>query len=262
MHLGTERQWDALAERLADPEHWPLGLDTETYGQPDGHSPQFTARVHCWSLGVLTPRRSPRGYRSAVGVYLPARALVHGPLRRLLEDPLVPKWAHNAPHDFHALRNVGVEVRGVRDTLQWARVALPDLPCGYGLKPLEVHVLGKPPRPGFKDVVALEYQDVTTRRKVERGCVCGGRPCRARASSDWLDASVPEWRPHTRVTWRRFVPQRVTRTRLRTADEMVEGCPGWDAWVQYAIADAVGVLELWDYLRQLRGHSREVHPWD
>jgi hypothetical protein len=198
----------------------------------------------------------------AQGAVLPREALEHVGLRRLLEREDVPKLAHNAPHDWHALVNEGVDVAGLRDTLQWARLQLPGLPWGYGLKSLEVHLLGKPERPGFREVVALQYRVAVARRRVEKGCVCGRVPCRAKSTSDWLDADLGAWRPHTRVTWRRFRCEWADRVRLRSVDEMVPGCPDWDRWVAYALADAVGVVELADYLGNRKPRWDEgAYPW-
>lgn len=261
MYLDRPAQWDRLAERLGDPGRWPLGLDTETHGQPDRTSPQHRARVQCWSVGVLTDARHPRGYRVAQGAVLPRAALEHPGLRRLLESD-VPKYAHNAPHDHHALRNEGVQVRALRDTLQWTRLQLPGLPLGYGLKSLEVHLLGKPERPGFREVVELRYTETRARRRREKGCICGRTPCRSKSTSDWVDPVLGAWRPHTRVSWRRYHPEPVELVRLRDVSEMVPGCPDWERWVAYALADAVGVLELADYLEHRRPRwGAEDYPW-
>lgn len=146
--------------------------------------------------------------------------------------------------------------------MQWARVALPGLWCGYGLKELEVHVLGKPPRPAFREVVSLDYIETVVKRRKERGCVCGASPCRARATSEWFDAQLGWFRPHARVTWRVFTPEPKPAVRQRDVSEMVPGCPGWDVWVAYALADAVGVLELADYLTNRPAKwGKEMYPW-
>lgn len=255
-------KWDRLADKLANPAAWPLGVDSETFGQPDRTSPQWRARVHCWSLGVRTDQRNPRGYRVAQGVVLPRAALDHPGLRSLLERADVPKLAHNAPHDYHSFCNEGVDVRGMEDTLQWARVALPSLWCGYGLKDLEVHILGKPARPSFKGVTRLEYIKATVKRHKERACVCGDIPCRAKQTSEWWDPGQGWFRPHTRVTWRRFSVEHRPAERQRDVTEMGEGCPGWAEWVAYSLADAVGVLELADYLsnRAVKWSERDW-PW-
>lgn len=261
-YLADPAKWDRLAERLSDPACWPLGFDTETFGQPDKTSPQHRARVHCWSLGVYTAARSPRGYRVAQGVVLPREALFHPGLRRLLEDPAVPLKAHNAPHDYHATRNEGVEITNLEDTLQWARVVMPGLWCGYGLKDLEVHVLGKPARPDFKAVTRLDYLRTVVKRNKERGCICGKNPCRSKESSEWWDQGLGWFRPHTRVTWRRFIPEEKPATRQRDVTEMVPGCEGWDEWWKYSLADAVSVLELTDFLESRPAKWTEAEwPW-
>lgn len=261
-YLDRPEQWDRLAERLSDPARWPLGFDTETHSQPDRTSPAHRARVQCWSIATRTERRHPRGYRHAVGVTLPREAMDHAGLRALLERPEVPLLAHNASHDYHAVRNEGINLTNLEDTLQAARVALPALWCGYGLKDLEVHVLGKQPRPKFRDVVRLDYTATGVKRTTERGCSCGAQPCRARATSDWFDDALGWHRPHTRVTWRRFTPAPRSATRQRDVAEMLPGCEGWDTWVDYALIDAVSVLELDDYLlnRPAKWGVRD-YPW-
>jgi hypothetical protein len=263
-YIADPARWDKLAEKLQNPATWPLGVDSETFGQPDKTSPQWRARVQCWSLGVYTAGRSPRGYRIAQGVVLPRESLDHPGLRSLLERADVPKLAHNAPHDYHSLTNEGLTIRGMEDTLQWARIALPGLWCGYGLKDLEVHVLGKAPRPDFKEVTRLDFLRTLVKRKKERACVCGDVPCRAKQTSDWWDpvTNGGMFREHTRVSWLRFTPESKPAVRQRDVTEMVPGCPGWDTWVAYALADAVGVLELADYLtnRPAKWSAKEW-PW-
>jgi hypothetical protein len=42
----------------------------------------------------------------------------------------------------------------------------------------------------------------------------------------------------------------------------VPGCEGWDQWVTYSLADAVGVLELADYLTSRPAKWTEKEwPW-
>lgn len=261
-YVDDPAKWDRLADKLSQPAAWPLGVDSETYNQPDKTSPQWRTRVHCWSLGVYTDRRHPRGYRVAQGVVLPASALEHAGLRSLLERPEIPKLAHNAPHDYHSFVNEGVNVQGMEDTLQWSRVAMPSLWCGYGLKELEVHVLGKAPRPGFKDVTRLDYIKAVVKRNKERGCICGKKPCHAKGVSEWWDEAQGWWRLHTRVEWRRFSVEEQPAVRQRDVTEMVPGCPGWAEWWRYSLADAVGVLELADYLSNRAAKWTEADwPW-
>lgn len=281
MWLERPDQWEKLAEHLRNAGEF--GLDTETYGQPDKTSPQHRARVHCWSVGVLTDARSPRGFRRAVGRVLPRAALGHSAVARVLADPLVRKWAHNAPHDRHALENEGVEVRGLEDSLQYLRVACPGR-LDYGLKAAEAWALGYGPRPGFLDMVSFTATVVSARGRTERGCICGGTPCRARSSSDFLDTDGV-WRPHIRVTWRRFSPVRREVPARYSVTDFVPGAhlqpitwtktkdkpspPGWwkgkpidrlAAWWDYSLADAVRGMELVDWLRNQKP-AKVSYPW-
>lgn len=258
-------KWDRLAAKLLAAGE--AGIDTETYGQPDGQSPQHRAKVHCWSLGLLTDQRSPRGYRKAVGVVLPRRALDHTPLREALAS--VKLWAHNAPHDQHSLANEGVALE-IEDTLQWLRVAVPGR-RDYGLKDAEQWALGYPPRPGFLDMVKYTGTETKARRRKERGCICGEKPCRARSTSDWLrDDGV--WMPHLRVEWKVFTP--VVRE-VERRYEVTDFVPGvrlspldWNGrqldrleeWWAYSLADAVRGIELVDWLRNRR-QVVPPYPW-
>lgn len=284
---------------IDDPEKWPLvaqwlrnagefGLDTETHGQPDKTSPQHRARVHCWSVGVLTETRHPRGYRRAVGRVLPLAALKAPCFRDLLGDPSVVKVAHNSPHDRHACENEGVEVRGLLDTLQWARVAVPGM-RDYGLKAMEQWALGYPSRPEFRDMMAYEAQVIRAKRHREQGCICGAKPCRKKKTSDWLDQDGV-WRPHLRVEWLRFTPESKTvRQKLAVTDfvpkaelpplvwlpperpkkDQVIRPPSWwtgspidrmAAWWAYVMADAIRGVELFDWLRNVKAKPL-VYPW-
>jgi hypothetical protein len=289
LYVGDPAKWPAVAEWLRTAgERDGFGYDTETYGQPDKTSPQHRARIHCWSVGVLTETRSPRGFRRAVGRVLPVEALSFGPIREVLEDARYAKYAHNSPHDYHSTRNAGVEIAGLVDTLQWLRVAVPGM-REYGLKAAEQWALGYPSRPEFRDMRVYEAVEVHARRRKERGCICGKTPCRAKQASDWLDADGV-WRPHLRVEWKVFTPeQRTVRRRL----EVPEFVPGaqlpplswlpperpkkgqvvrppswwrgkaldrWEQWEHYTVADAVHGIELKDWLCNLK-HKELSYPW-
>ena len=256
-YLSDPAKWPALAAALR--KAGEFGLDTETYGQPDRTSPQHRARVQCFSLGLLTAERSARGFQRAVGVVLPRAALDTVELREVLEDPAVRKWAHNSPHDYHALRNEGVKVRGLEDSLQWLRVSCPGEARGYGLKDAEQWALGYGPRPGFLDMVKYQTTVRTARGKQHKGCICGVVPCRARSTSDWLrDDGV--WMPHIRVTWKVFSPvERVIEARYDIR-EFVPGHNRWDAWIQYSLADAVRGIELVSWIRG-RKERKVAYPW-
>lgn len=257
MWLDQPEQWDKLA--LALRKAGEFGIDTETYGQPDRTSPQHRARVWCWSIGVLGPDRSPRGYRVAHGRVLPVAALEHPALRDVLADPAVRKWAHNSPHDYHSISNMGVDIAGLEDTLQWARVAVPGM-AGYGLKEMEQWALGKPARETFLQVVTRPVEVVRVTYRKEKACVCGKKPCRARGASEWFDAELGWYRLHERVEvkvateHRRMVDQRWAVT------DFAPGHERWDRWLAYSLADAVSGMEIVDWLRSRRYPTRK-YPW-
>lgn len=286
MWLDKPEQWEALAKVLR--ERGEFGYDTETFGQPDKTSPQHRARIHCWSVGVLTETRSPRGYRRAIGRVLPRAALEAPAIRAVLEDPGITKWGHNSPHDHHSTINEGLQIKGLKDSLQWARVAVPGMK-DYGLKEMERWALGYGPRPAFHDMMAYVDMVVTARRKKERGCICGKTPCHAKGTSDWLD-NDGVWRQHDRVEWKRFIPEsKAVRKRLEVP-QFVPGAalpplhwlpperpkkgqrivpPSWwkgqpldrlKEWWDYSALDAIRGIELVDWLRGLRPKAL-VYPW-
>lgn len=270
MWLDKPEQWVALADALR--KAGEFGFDTETYGQPDKTSPQYRARVHCWSVGVLTAGTSPRGFRHAVGRVLPVAAMEAGPLREVLEDPSIRKYAHNAPHDYHATRNHGVAIAGLEDSLQWLRVAVPGM-RDYGLKGAEQWALGYGPRPEFWDMMKYMGTVTKVRSRWERACICGKRPCHAKGISEWWDEEKGWWSLHTRVEWRVFSPYEVEKEMRLQVTDFVPGAVlpplHWNGkvldrlaeWWNYSAADAVHGIELIDWVRNRK--PRELkYPWE
>lgn len=267
--LALPEQWSALGRRLQTIGEF--ALDTETYGQPDKTSPQHRAKVHCWSVGVLTKQRHPRGYNIATGAVLPAAALADAELRAALGNPAIRKWAHNAPHDYHSIVNMGVEVNGLEDTLQWSRVAVPGMQA-YGLKAMSQWALGKPARPNFKEVTG--YQTVVARStwKKDKQCVCGRKPCRAKSTSDWFDPALGWWRLHERQESRTETVHEKEVTMFYAVTDFVPGADlkplVWQgttldrmkAWEEYSLEDSVDDMELVSWLRA-RPVRRIVSPW-
>lgn len=256
MYLADPAKWSRLAAVLRAAGEF--ALDTETYGQPDRTSPQHRARVHCWSVAVLGSEVTPRGFRRASGVVLPRAALDDPGLRAVLADPAVRKWAHNAPHDHHALLNEGVEVAGLEDTLQWLRVAVPGVAAGHGLKEAEQWALGYGSRSGFLEMVTHEVEVTHVKVSRHKGCVCGAQPCRSRSKSDWLDGLT--WRPHTRVTWRVLTPTRRAIPARYEVTDFIPGHPRWAEWVAYSLADAIRGMEIVDWIRT-RKPVQVAYPW-
>ncbi len=233
----------------------PVGWDSETFGHviTETTAPH-RARVHVWSLGVLTATRHPRGHRVASGAVFPAEAMLSGPLREALEDPAVVKVAWNAPHDVHAAANHGVTVRGAVDGLTRLKVMRPDLP-----------------RHGLKTACALVGRGLTTFEST-------------------LTAPTPTWVPGTtcacdvpdHVWWtgpQRFTPRpddcprrgrghprvRVLvleeRPALRALESVVPGDPLHPGLVDYAAEDAVTAVELWDWMDLQPETPRPAHAW-
>lgn len=267
--LAQPEQWTALGKRLQTIGEF--SLDTETYGQPDKTSPQHRAVVHCWSIGVLTKQRHPRGYFIATGVVLPAAALDNDEIRAALANPNLRKWAHNAPHDYHSIVNRGVEVNGLEDTLQYLRVAVPGM-NQYSLKPVSQWALGKPPRPTFKEVTG--YQTIVARStwRASRRCTCGRVPCRAKGTSDWFDPKLGWWRFHEREEIRTETKHEREVTQYYAMTDFVPGAnlkplvwhdqtiERMKAWDDYSLEDSIDGMELVSWLR-----SRPVRviptPW-
>lgn len=266
--LSNPDKWPILAHRLT--QAGEFGFDTETYNQSDKTSPQHRARVHCWSVGVLTGDVTYKGFRRAVGVVLPRAAMDCPDIRAVFSNSLITKWAHNAPHDYHATVNEGLEVNGMQDSLQWSRVACPGL-LGYGLKDIEMRDLGYPPRPSFKDMIVHPITVVKATRKIMRGCICGTTPCKQRSNKMFID-DLGNWRHHTRVSFRKFTPsKREIEGRYAVTDfvpganldPLIWGTDSYDrlqSWWDYSLADAVRGMSVVDWLRRNQ-EKTIVFPW-
>lgn len=212
------------------------GLDTETYGHDIRKtSAPYRARIHVWSLAVLTPKLHPRGHHIAAGVVLPVVALDYPPIREMLEDPTVKKVAHNAPHDIHSMKNHDIEVRGWVDSLPWARVLLTDF-LRHGLKTLCCLVGRRLCK--YKEVVSM-LMDVPVNG---RGCSCGVEGCKKKTSRKGV---------HERVDVVRYV-EKIVELPLET---IVPGHALWLGLVEYAAEDAVVAIELFDYMSNVAAPS-------
>jgi ribonuclease D len=105
-----------------------LGLDTETYWDRSAN------RMHVALVQIAPPS----------GEVLVVDVLATGvePLRPLLESPEVGMVAHNARFDQAVLRDAGIQVRGLIDTLQMSRMAL--ILGSHSLASLTEHLFGIP----------------------------------------------------------------------------------------------------------------------
>lgn len=231
---------------MPEPARWRRYLD-HCMGLPAvGFDTEFQdGKVTFWSLAI--PRSTgvgAFGYVPARGYVLPAEALVF--FRPLLESPSTVKWAHNAVADTRVVfDSTGIIMVNTQDTLSWARVARPGLPA-YGLKQLAGMLLGKRRRPTYAEVLGYlkkEERTKTTKRKL---CSCGVKGCKKRLG-------------HVRsvIEESLVVTKEVPAEYLHS--ELAPGHPAWDAWIAYAMEDAIDALELADYLNRA-GDKLKHHP--
>lgn len=200
-----------------------VGFDTETFGHDvETSTTPWRAKVHVWSLAVLTSSLHPRGFQRAKGVVLPVHALDCRVVRDFLEDSNVRKVAHNAPHDVHAVGNHGINVRGWVDSLPRARMVFPDA-GKFGLKSL-CKLVGRELTP-YEKVLTMDVDVPFAARR----CPCGVDKCSRRSKGHGK----------ADVTVLRRLP------RLQPLETVVPGHPLWEGLVSYAEEDAVTALELW-----------------
>lgn len=255
-YLATPAEWDWAAEAVT--RAGLCGGDSETYGHNVREStPTHRARVHVWSLALLSPTRHPRGHRVAVGVVLPVAALTHPPLVRVLEDPGIVKVFHNAAHDLHSIANHGVRVAGWRCSLARARVMFP-AERSWGLKELARTWLGRE-MATFESVLQVpRLVPVVVRRRL---CVCG-----ADDGVSW-DPGILRMGSRCNKRSRAHVKTEETRdalvergTTLLPLEEVVPGHDRWGRLVPYAGEDAVAALELWDLMDWMETHRARYVP--
>jgi hypothetical protein len=234
LYAAEEKDWDRVAVRLERyrGEGLPLGLDTEFYGL-DVEKESCAggrSRIHVWSVAVLLPEKSPRGYRKSAGIVLPVEALEHPGLVMLLEDEEFPKAVHNAPVDEHSMANHGVKLGGVINTLTISRWVWPERATkgagGFGLKGLMRSKLGWTPPGDYREVLSVPATPEL--RKTDR--------C---------------WQRKEDKTWWYLVP----------LEEVVPGHPLWAAFLAYAAVDAEGAASLWDLARITAERSKREVPW-
>lgn len=148
---------------------------------------------------------------------------------------------------------MGVEIRGLVDTLSFSRVVLPGLKK-HGLKMHMADSLGRTPMGKYKDLFARPRLVVKTRVKKmkETTCSCGEPGCRKRKGHE----------RQTR-TWEDVYEEVVEQgTELTPLKEIVPGHALFETLVQYASEDAEAALELHEWLGRRRiAHVRPPVPW-
>src|SRR5574338_697366 len=189
-YLDRPEQWDELADRIR--RAGIIGLDTEFYGvDVRKQSCVGRAKVHVWSVAIRTKRMDPLGFHRARGWVLPVEALLHTPLRAVLEDAEVDKCVHNQPVDDHAMANHGVELRGAINTLDLYRWSHPHLK-DFDLKSLMKSELHREPVCEFLDVVRYRTtQRIVKTKTIEvTQCACGVEGCRLRKARELPDGTT------------------------------------------------------------------------
>lgn len=249
MWMDTPEKWDRVALKLREEGKRgnPCGLDTEFAGvNLRKESPVAKSELVCWSVAIFDGRTSPRGWRRAVGIGLPAEAADHPGLRAWLESD-AEKVAHNSPAEAHTFGNRGITVGGLINTLNLARWMIPGR-LEYGLDALGQDVLGVGKAGSYKDFVEPNVVTVTRRKTSER-CECGAVPCRKKRGPF-----------HTRVKHVEEWPEEVVRgTKGIDIRTIRPGHAMWEPWLAYMIRDAELALSLWDALRL--ADRRVVMPW-
>ena len=258
--LDTPAQWASAAAvvRASAAAGDPVGWDSETHGHDVTETTApHRARVHVWSLGVLTATRHPRGHRVASGAVFPLEAMMSGPLREALEDPGVVKVAWNAPHDVHSAGNHGVTVRSAVDGLQRLRVLRPDLPR-HGLKSV-CSLVGRTLTP-FETVLTMDEWHWAP------GTCCA---CEAPDHVWWCSpqkvGSLGEERKgcrrrsdgHSRVAC--LLPKHGPR--LQALESVVPGHPLHPGLVTYSAEDAVTAVELDDWMSLQPNKAPPAMAW-
>ena len=233
VYLDRPDQWDELAARIR--KAGICGLDTEFYGlDVRKQSCVGRARVHVWSVAIRTKRMDPLGYHRARGWVLPAEALLHPPLREMLEDAGVAKCIHNQSVDDHAINNHGVKLAGAINTLDLARWAWPHL-LDFGLKDLMQSQLHRAVICEFADIVRdVRTVTVTKTKKTKRTtCDCQAEGCRKRKG-------------HVKTTTEAEVTvfEEKQEKYEHPLESIVQGHPRWELLVPYAAMDAIAALEL------------------
>jgi DNA polymerase-1 len=133
--VNTEKALDALAGKLARAE--AFAFDTETTGVDP-----MTAQLVGLALAI-TP---DEGYYVPVGHQTGERQLswqvVRQRLKSLLEDPAIPRYAHNAEYDVLVLAQHGIQTQGVTFDTMLAEWVLDPASRNLGLKNLAWARLG------------------------------------------------------------------------------------------------------------------------
>jgi hypothetical protein len=262
--LSRPAQWDKMVELVR--AAGVCGFDTEFYNvDPSKQSCVGKARIHVWSIAIRTGQMGPRGFTLCRGWCLPAAALLHPPIKALLEDKSIRKMVHNQCVDQHSLLNHGIILRGGLNTLgyvKWKRPELINTVGRFKLKSLMMSLLGREPVCAFKDVVTdtrIVQVPRISKRKV-KGCFCGLPKCRIRKTTYSTNDEGEQFaEPHTKET--SIVHVTKMRDKVEEFEHALEsigpGHPRWDLLVEYSIEDSVAALQI----AEVADDTSDPAPW-
>lgn len=237
-----------------------VGFDTEFDSVRVGkESTVARAKVYfaslAWDPGGA--RLHPRGFPIPRAAVVSREVVTRcEPFRKFLERPDVAFLAHNAPVDVHSMKNEGVEIRNVINTLTLARWCWPGRARaqygggGFTLDALGKDVLGEGKTIDFTELFTTRREQWTIKSVTERWCMCGEPGCRKR--------SLPLHKKVQRTSEIRepsYVEELVPLSAVGPGHEL------FDATLKYSAQDAVLAFGLYHVIqRELNKQYREV-PW-
>lgn len=262
-YADTIEEGTQLAERIrsvADRSGaLDLGFDTEFYGVRVGkESTVARAKVHFASLAWLEggERFHPRGYTIPRAAVVSRKVVVEcEPFRRLFMDKRLVWFAHNAPVDVHTMKNEGVDILNVVNTLTLARWTYPARARaqygggGFSLDALGQDLLGVGKLETFSELFRELRETWKETVLAYKSCACGTAKCRKRSAG------------HTKQSWTETVREPVVVEADVPLEEVTPGHPLFERAKRYSAQDAVLAHCLKQVLyRQLETQERVV-PW-
>jgi hypothetical protein len=262
-YADTIEEGAALAERIgrlaARGERQDIGFDTEFYGVNLGkESVVARAKVHFVSLAWLEggEKFHPRGYTVPRAAVVSRNvALFCEPFRRVFQVPNLRFLAHNAPVDVHTLKNEGIEVINVANTLTRARWVYPGRARaqygggGYTLDALGKELLGWGKTETFDELFRERAEEWKETQRIWKECECGTPGCKRRVAGHTKHVRTETFREPVYVE--RPVP----------LQDVVPGHHLFDRAVRYAANDAVLAHCLNQHLTRVIKTQDRLVPW-
>lgn len=244
MFLENQSDWDELVDVLLKQKY--IGFDTEFEGVDFSKKESCVnnAKIDIWSIAIFNGKYHPRDYSMAEGCTLPVEAIPT--LKPILESPNIYKVAHNSNVDRHAMKNHGVRMQGLINTLSFARWVLPGLES-YTLENLCSEYLGVGKADSFDDIFGYDNLQWVNVPKKAKKCFCGKIGCRLRKPPHDTKIEITVDNLVQKKVGRSFIPLHSVRP----------DHPLWTRYEKYACVDSIRSLELFDYLYRY-GNSKKA----